>query len=191
MEHLLRYLRSLAPVTEEGWQLLQPALSAVHYKKGALLLKEGQVCQSLYFIEKGYCRSYYQLDGLEKNTGFFFENDIVTNITSFGNGQPSEYFIAAGEPLEVIVFDKALLQEAAGRSPEIEALGRACIRIFAARQEAFANLFQLYTATNRLEYLEHHYPFMLQRVPLTRLASFLGVARETLSRIRSRRRINP
>ncbi|SDD57112.1 Crp/Fnr family transcriptional regulator [Niabella drilacis] len=188
MDRLLHYFRSLVPFSDESWHRLQPALSKAHFEKGAPLLKEGQACRALYFIEKGYCRTYYQADGLEKNTGFFFENDMVTNISSFGSGQPSAYFIAAGEPLDVIVFDRSLLQVASKTSPEIEALGRSCIRLFAARQEDFASIFQLYTAKNRLEYLERHYPFMLQRIPLSQLSSFLGVARETLSRIRSRRR---
>lgn len=187
MHHLLTYLRSLASLSDESWQLLQPALKRKHVAKNELLLKEGAVCQSLYFIEKGYCRSYHLADGLEKNTGFFFENDMATNISSFGSGLPSEYFIAAGEPLEVIVFDKQLLQEAGKKAPEIETAGRCCIRLFAAKQEAFSNLFRLYTAKERLAAIEERYPFMLQRVPLTQLASFLGVARETLSRIRSRR----
>lgn len=189
MHRLLIYLRSLAPLSDESWQLLQPALKQKRFSKNECLLKEGEICQSLFFIENGYCRSYYLADGLEKNTGFFFENDIVTNINSFGSGQPSEYFIVAGESLEVIVLDKQRLLEAGKKAPEIETAGRCCIRLFAARQEAFASLFQLYTAKERLACLEERYPFMIQRVPLTQLASFLGVARETLSRIRSRRRL--
>jgi hypothetical protein len=51
----------------------------------------------------------------------------------------------------------------------------------------FSNLFKLYSAQERLQYLETRYPKILQRVSLSQLSSFLGVARETLSRIRKRR----
>ena len=121
------------------------------------------------------------------NTGFFFENEIATNVKSFGSGQPSEFNIVACESLATIIFDKKTLFEIAHKVPEIETLGRNCIRLFAAKQEEFSNLFKLYSPQERLEYLESNYPEIVQRVSLSQLASFLGVARETLSRIRKRR----
>jgi CRP-like cAMP-binding protein len=59
--------------------------------------------------------------------------------------------------------------------------------LFATKQEELSTVFQLYSAEERLEYLEATKPELLQRVSLSQLASFLGVARETLSRIRKRR----
>jgi len=187
MSNLLQYLRSLGSLSTESWQLLQPALQVGTFKKNEYLLQEGQVCHSLFYIETGYCKSYFNMDGVEKNTGFFFENDIVTNINSFGDGQRSEYNIVACEPLTAIVLDKEQLFLAAKQSPEIETLGRHCIRAFATKQEEWANLFKLYSNKERLAYMEEKYPQFLQRVSLSQLASFLGVARETLSRIRSKR----
>lgn len=187
MENLLKYIRSLTLFSDESWTLLQPALSEKQYKKNELILKEGEVCQSLFYIDKGYCRSYYEIDGVAKNTSFFFENEIATNISSFGSGKPSESNIAACEELHVIIFDKEKLFTIAEQHIEIESLGRHCIRQFASKQEEFSNLFKLYSAQERLEYIERKYPEILQRVPLIQLASFLGVARETLSRIRKRR----
>ena len=79
--------------------------------------------------------------------------------------------------------------EASRLSPEVETLGRKCIRAFAVKQEEQSTLFTLYTAQERYEYIERLHPHLLQRVPLTLLASYLGVARETLSRIRKRRQM--
>ena len=187
MDNLLKYIRSLTTFSNESWELLQPALAQRAYKKNELLLKQGETCNALFYIGKGYCKSYYDIDGTVKNTGFYFENEIATNIQSFGSGQKSEYNIIACEPLAVVVFDKSTLFRIAAQVHEIETLGRHCIRQFAARQEEFANLFKCCTALQRLEYIETKYPEILQRVPLSQLASFLGVARETLSRIRNRR----
>jgi CRP-like cAMP-binding protein len=187
MDNLLKYIHSLSPLSEGSWQLLQTALSQRVFRKNQLLLKEGQVCNYLFYIDSGYCRSYYEIDGQEKNTGFFFENDIVTNLDSFGSGQKAAGNIIACETLTAILFDKEKLFLVAKESAEIEALGRCCIRLFASKQEAFSRLLRLYSARERLEYIEKNYPHLLQRVPLTQLASFLGIARETLSRIRKRR----
>jgi CRP-like cAMP-binding protein len=187
MENLLRYIYSLTELSEHSWELLRPALSKKEYKRNEFLLEEGKVCNALYYIDKGYCRSYYDIAGVTKNTGFFFENDLVTDINSFGSGQKSDFNIIACEPLSVIVFDKQKLFQASKLAPEIETLGRQCIRLFATKQEEYSKLFKLYSAKERLAYLETHHPTMLQRVSLSQLASFLGVARETLSRIRKRR----
>ena len=77
--------------------------------------------------------------------------------------------------------------EASRRAPDIEILGKKCLRLTAARLEEHANLFKLLTPQERYEFLEQNRPDMLQRVSLTDLSSYLGIARETLSRIRNRR----
>ena len=187
MNNLLKYICSLTTFSDESWELLQPVLTKREFKKSEFLLKQGQVCNSLFYIDKGYCKSFYNIDGVVKNTGFFFENDVATNINSFGSGQKSEFNIAACGPLTAIIFDKDKLFQAAKLSSEIETLGRNCIRLFASKQEEFSTLFRLYSAQERLEYLETKHPEILQRVSLSQLASFIGVARETLSRIRKRR----
>lgn len=191
MHQLLDYIRQLTDCSDESWALLQPALTPLTFKKGNYLLQEGAVCNSLFYITEGYCRSFYLKDGIEKNTAFFFEQDIATNITSFGSGEPSDYSIIACEPLDIVAFNKQKLFEIAQQVPEIETLGRKCIRRFATKQEAYATLFRLFTAQERYEWLEQHQPQMLQRVSLTQLSSFLGIARETLSRIRKRRTLPP
>jgi CRP-like cAMP-binding protein len=187
MKNLINYINALTKFSEQSWELLQPALTERTFKKNELLLKEGQVCNSLFYIDKGYCKSYYEIDGVIKNTGFFFENEIVTNIRSFGNGEKSEFNIIACEFLTVTVFDKQKLFQVAQQASEIETLGRNCIRLFATKQEEFSNLFKLYSVQERLAYLETYHPYILQKVPLSQLASFLGVTREALSRIRKRR----
>lgn len=187
MHNLLTYIRALTPFSDESWTLLQSALSQRVYPKNELMLQEGEVCKSLFYINKGFCKSYYEINDVIKNTEFFFENEIATNLTSFGSGKPSEFNMVACEELHVIIFDQEKLFTIAKQYIEIESLGRHCIRQIAYKQEEFANLFKLYSASERLEYLEKKHPDMLQRVPLTQLASFLGVARETLSRIRKRR----
>lgn len=187
MRNLLKYIHSLTDFSDESWELLQPALTLKEFKKNELLLKEGQICNSLFYIDKGYCKSYYEIEGTIKNTGFFFENEIATNISSFGSGQKSEFNLVACEPLTTIIFKKEVLFTISKQVIEVETLGRNCIRLFATKQEEFANLFKLYSIQERLEYIETKYPEMIQRVPLSQLASFLGVARETLSRIRKHR----
>jgi CRP-like cAMP-binding protein len=187
MKNLLTYIHSQTDFSEKSWEILLPALTHTTIKKGEYLLKEGQICHSLFFIDTGYCRSFYDKNGLEKNTAFFFENEIATNINSFAREEKSEYAIQACEDLTVVVFDKKKLYEAAKQDPAIETLGRKCLQQIAVKQEKHAAMYKLMTAQERYEYFENNAPEILQRISLTQLSTYLGITRETLSRIRSRR----
>ena len=188
MKDLSTFINSLTPFSAAAWELLNPALTTITFPKDAYLLEAGKVCDALFFISQGYCRAFYNKDGLEINTDFFFENEIATNINSFGKAEPSEFAIQACEALTVVRFDKTKLFEASKQSAEIETLGRKCLQRIAAKQEKHAAMYKLMNAQERYAYLEEHFPEMLQRVSLTQLSSYLGVARETLSRIRGKNR---
>lgn len=191
MEILRTFLNSLEPhhppICQQSWQLLQPALREVSLKKGDYLLKEGQVCETLYYVVSGWCKSFFNHEGILKNTGFFFEDQIATDLQSFSTGSASAINMTASVPLKLIGIDKTKLFEATRKAQELETVGRACIRRFATRQEALTLMLQRYDAGGRLSYIETQFPEIIQRVPQTELASFLGVTRETLSRIRKRR----
>ena len=187
MERFQSYIHSLIDLSEEAWKALSPALTAVEYKKGDCLLQESQSCNNLFFISTGYCRAFYRKGDQEINTNFFFESEIATNINSFWSGEKSEFSIQACEDITTIVFDKPKLLVAGQENHEIATLGRVCANQMAAKLENHTSLFKLMTAQERYEYLVEHHPMMLQRVPLNQLSSYLGIARETLSRIRGRR----
>lgn len=187
MENFRTYIHSLIDLSEEGWRALNPALSTAGYKKGATLLQEGHVCNKLFFVSAGYCRAFYKKGDQEVNTNFFFECEIATNNDSFWTGGKSEFSIQASENTSTIVLDRSILLKAGQENHEIATLGRLCLHQTAAKLESHASLFKLMTALERYEYLEKHHPMMLQRVPLNQLSSYLGIARETISRIRSRR----
>lgn len=187
MEELLTYIHSLMDFPEKSWEILQAALAPMEFASGEDLLLEGKACNALYFIVRGYCRAFYNEDGREINTSFFFEGEIATNIGSFGDGRPSEFTIQAGEPLTVVRFDKGSLMDIARQNADIETLGRKCLQTIARKQEKLGAIYQRLNPQERYDYLEEHYPGIIQRVSLTQLASFIGVARETLSRIRNRR----
>ncbi len=187
MKNLLTYVDSLTSFSEENWNILSPALTTIEFKKDQYLLQAGKICDALFFVSKGYCRAFHDKDGQEINTNFFFENEIATDINSFAKGEKSEFSIQACEDLTVIRFDSKKLREAAKQDPEIEVLGRKCLQQIAIKQEKHAALYKLMTALERYEYLEKNTPEILQRVSLTQISSYLGIARETLSRIRRRR----
>jgi CRP-like cAMP-binding protein len=186
MNNLKTFIQNLTQLSEESWQILFDCLTEQKFKKGDNLLNVGEICQSIFFISSGLCKSSFNQEGKEINTAFYFENDFATNIKSLTTGTKSEYEIIAYENLVTIRFEKAKLLDAYRKSQEIEAFGRKLLEIIIFKQEEHSNSFKLLTPQQRYENLLLTQPNFSQRVSLTQIASYLGISRETLSRIRSK-----
>jgi CRP-like cAMP-binding protein len=155
-------------------------------KKGDLILQQGQICKTILFVEKGYLRTYIDKDGTEINTDFTFEGNFTTDLKSLRLATSAEKSIQAGENTIVYQFDKNKLLELYLVSAEIESFGRKLLEQLLIAQEEHSNLFKLFSPTERYHYLQIHKPELLQRISLSQLSSYLGIARETLSRIRKK-----
>jgi len=186
-DDLLTFIHSFSDFSEESWNLLRSVIIKTEFKKGDHLVEADKVCNSLFFIRKGYCRAFNIQDGIEINTSFYFENDIATNMNSYVFNQKSTFAIQACEPVSAYRFDKSDVFEISKKAPEIELIAKRNLQMIAAKQEKQLELYRLLTARQRYEYLEKNQPEIIQRVSLTQLSSYLGVARETLSRIRNKR----
>ncbi|HSH64572.1 MAG TPA: Crp/Fnr family transcriptional regulator [Bacteroidia bacterium] len=186
MKNLKTYIQNLTTLSEKDWIILSDCLREQKFKKGEPLLKENEQCNSIFFIDHGFCKSSYNKDGKEINTAFYFENDFVTNVKSLTGGTKSEYEITAGEDMITLKFDRSRLLEAYKKSQAIETVGRKLLEIIVSRQEDQLNSFKLMTPQQRYEKLILTHPDFLKRVSLTQIASYLGISRETLSRIRAR-----
>ncbi len=186
MENLKKFIRSFTNLSEESWLILHDCLTELAVKKGVFLLQENEVCNSIFFISSGFCKSFYIKDGKEINTAFYFEKDFFTNIISLKNGEKSKYAIKACENSEVIKFDKFKLLDAYKKSQEIESFGRKILELIVKKQEEHLDTFKLLSPAQRYENLILNQPNILQRVSLTQISSYLGISRETLSRIRGK-----
>ncbi|MBE9461800.1 Crp/Fnr family transcriptional regulator [Dyadobacter subterraneus] len=183
MENLYIYIKSIIQLSEQGWSALQMVLSTRYFTKGEYLLKTGEICHSLFYIETGYCRAWHDYGGQTINTNFYFENEFATNIRSMKLGIGSEYFIQAEEDMKVIIFDKEKLYELFSRSVEVDTMDRKLMEEILRRQEKQAYLFKLHTARERYEYMCKIQPQIIKRVPLIHIASYLGIRIETLTKI--------
>ncbi|MDP3469844.1 MAG: Crp/Fnr family transcriptional regulator [Daejeonella sp.] len=154
--------------------------------KGETILKEGQICKNIMFVEKGYVRTFIDKDGTEINTDFTFEGNFTTNLKSLRSASSADNSIQAGEITTLYEFDKDKLLELYNVSAEIESFGRKLLEQLLIAQEEHTNLFKIYSPTERYQYLQTSKPEILQRISLSQLSSYLGIARETLSRIRKK-----
>jgi CRP-like cAMP-binding protein len=180
------WLKNVSFLTETDCNLFEASLQTRKIKNKDIILREGQVCKELGFINNGVFRMYYLSDGKEINTHFSFENEFVVNYDSFLQEAPSRYFIQALEDAEIVTFNLPTLQSAYNQSQNWERFGRIMAeysyKLTTKRVEGFMFL----DAEQRYLQMMKETPHFLERVPLYHLASYLGVERESLSRLRKK-----
>ncbi|MEL7529915.1 MAG: Crp/Fnr family transcriptional regulator [Bacteroidota bacterium] len=183
-ERFKAHLQQVAYLTPEDCALFEPYLRSLALPKQTFLLRQGEVCRDIGFVEKGAFRVYYLKDGKEINTRFVFENDYTVDYGSFLHQTPSQYFIQSLEESKLILFDQAALIDGYKRSKNWERFGRQIAEqsflMTTARVESFLFL------DGKQRYLQalELYPTLFERVPLYHIASYLGMERESLSRLR-------
>lgn len=156
------------------------------FKKGDFILRQGEVCKKSFLLEKGIARKYYLHDGKEITTELFFENDLAVSFQSYCLQKPSGEFIQALTDSTVYQTDFLAFQSAKQKFPKLVELDLMMTEYYAMWLEE--RLFQFHTlnATNRYRKLIDEHPHIIQNIPLTYIASYLGISLETLSRVRAK-----
>jgi CRP-like cAMP-binding protein len=182
-KYLTRF--SAIPLTEKEMELIKNAFVVKKIRKRQYLLQEGEVCKYLGFITKGAMRQYRIDDkGAEHIMALSIENWWAGDRESFATGKPSVYNIAAWEDTDALLITKPELKNLLKQIPTmVEMKRRLGENHLIATQRRLDSLITS-SAEKRLVDFEGIYPQFLQRFPQHIIASYLGVTKETLSRIR-------
>jgi len=184
---LRRAIASYIALSDEEWRVLSLHLKVRSLQKGELLLSEGEVCQFLAFICSGALVYYYCNDnGAEITTDFAFENQFVTDNRSRLSNSPSHLNIKATEPADLVLLYESDLNELYRLLPKMERVGRMLIEQAYVRLVQLSLDLQILSAEERYLKLTREYPQALQRLPLYHIATYLGIAPKSLSRIRGK-----
>jgi CRP/FNR family transcriptional regulator, anaerobic regulatory protein len=156
-------------------------------QKGELLIQKGKLCDSIFFIEKGQIRNYFTKDGVDITTWFFFPNDFVTIFHSLHLKQSSREFTEAVTNCELYYISFNAIENLCRSSHKWEHLYRMSVIQFALQQEERIFILHTMDAKERYAYLMKNNPALIQSAPNKFIASYLGMTRETLSRIKGKR----
>lgn len=185
MDLFRAYIENYTSITDKDWNLIFPCFEKRIVGKEELILEEGKICRHLYFIESGLLRYYITKDGNEV-TKFFTEAPYCfTSQVSFTSVEASHENIQAIEPS--VLYQTSL--EQANQLLELKswnAFIRKLIQEVQYFTEQILEEIQTETAEDRYKKMLKNNPDLLQRLPLKYLASFLGIAPQSLSRIRKK-----
>jgi CRP/FNR family transcriptional regulator, anaerobic regulatory protein len=156
----------------------------LHYKKNELVLEAGEVCKGIYYIESGCCRSFLISNNKEITTTFSLEKSIICSAKSYLLQIPSIESIQAIEDTVCYYLSYYNIQILLNKHFEFNNYVRKLYEVIYIEAENMLNSIRTDSALQRYEQFMEETPHLLQRIPLGYLASYLGMSRETLSRMR-------
>ena len=186
MNQLIEHIRKFIDLDDSEAAIVASYFEQQNFRKKELLLQEGEICNTQYFIVKGCLRLYIINEkGNEQTLQFGIENWWITDYMSLQTQNPTHFYIQAVENSEVLLIDKNKLDELLIRLPKMERYFRLILqKSFAASQ---MRIKYLYTQSAEERY--HHFntlqPEFVQRVPQYMLASYLDFSAEFMSKIRA------
>ena len=184
-ELLHKKINAIISINEDELNYSKTLFLPKKLRKRQYLLQEGNVCKYQAFVEKGMLRSY-SIDekGTEHILQFASEGWWVADLSSYIPGEPSHFNIEALEDSELLLLSKPSWDTLMQHIPKFEHYFRIIIQSHLIATQK--RVIESHTETPEEMYLKfiQTYPECIQRIPQHMIASYLGISRETLSRLR-------
>lgn len=183
--NLTDLLLTYVPFTHDELNEILSHFNKEEVPKNQVLVKVGQTCRNIYFVEKGMGRSYYlKEDGKEVTQWFFGEGVFMTSADSFFNQSPSYYYLEVLEDSVLYSISNEKIELLLTKYHKMETFVRLLSIYMLTKVVNKLNAIQFQTARERYDYMISEFPDISYRVALGHIASYLGMTQETLSRIR-------
>ncbi|MFY7900929.1 MAG: Crp/Fnr family transcriptional regulator [Chitinophagaceae bacterium] len=181
------YQKMIPHLSNEEWIALEDKLKLKTFKKGDAIVKQGDVSNYVYFIEKGFCRIYNTINQKEISTGFIGENEYVSIYDSFLTRKPATENLECLEDIILFALHYDDMQFLYNQYPVFQIFGRKIAEMLFIHVSQRSNALLLLTPEQRYQRMIDNGSNLLQKVPQYMLASYIGVTPEHLSRIRKKK----
>ena len=177
--------RKYSTMTHEELDTLESILVPRKVSKGEMILKEGDVCDSIYYMDKGLVRQIYFKNDKELTEHIGADGEIFMCIESLFKEEPTKLQVEALEPCSLYLIPKHRLEQVGLHNVNIQILYRKILEESLIISQIHADLLRFETAQNRYLRLCKMNPQVILRAPLVYIASYLQMTPETLSRVRA------
>ena len=183
MHSVIPFLNEIFPLTDDCISELGCIIQEARFKKRSFLLKAGQVCTNIYFIQTGLIRSYTTHGNKQRCSCFIKEGDIIISIKSFDNQARSIEYIQALEDTTLSYISFSNLEKIYRKYLEFNFVGRMLTqKYYQLWDDRLKTLHE--SAAERYVWLRDNHSELVQRVSTDDIASYLGISREHLQRIK-------
>ena len=186
MSALTLFLKKYGALSSEAESEINRRSQFIAKQKNDFFLRQGQIASSLLILDKGLIRAFFVKDGKEYNTWLAIEDTLIGSILPLYANKPSFENIQFLEDSSGYMISISDLNELYKKYPEMETIGRKMAEELCIILEERITSLHAASAEERYKSLVKEQPFLLQRLNLGHIASFLGITQETLSRIRKR-----
>jgi CRP-like cAMP-binding protein len=183
-EQLKTFVRARTNVDEFEMEYISRYFHLETYNKGDLLVDKSEVCEYVYFVNKGAVRAFYlSEDDVQSTTFIVLENMFCSSLASFIQKKPSFEYLEAIENLEVLRVKREDFYFLLTKSPAIERIYRIILEQLQIFNMWRVELLISKDAKVKYDMLWDDYPQLFGRIPNKIIASYIGIRAETLSRI--------
>ncbi len=185
MADFLQFCNQFSPLTKEATDELFKKVKTRTLKKGDYLLKTGEVCRHLFFINEGLAKLFFIKDGKEFINVFAMENRLFSAFESYLTQTPSNFMLITLEPTTVTLISYDEMENLCKKYHCMETFFRKLVSIAATKMTRRISEMLEENATKRYNHFVKENNTILQRINLGDLASYLGITQQSLSRIRA------
>lgn len=184
MEELITYILQFGQLGKQHTEHVLRGVTVLELAKGEHFSAAGKVPQQIGFVVQGVIRGYYYNDkGEEITRCFISENNLVADYVHFEATQPSAEYLQACTNCTLMVFSRQHWEELSLRVPEWDVIKSRMVQQCLYQKSRKGPVISQDATTRYLLFMEYH-SSLINRIPLSYIASYLGITPQSLSRIR-------
>ena len=186
-EPLLQMLDAVKPLSKRLRKYISSQILPCTIRKGKILLRPGEICSHIFFVKSGVLRGFVKNGATDVTTWITMENQMVAAISSFVFQTKTIEYVQAIEDCELLAISHADLEYIYKKFPSFNEVARKIYEQYYADAENRALLTRFKNAALKYNHFLLTHANLSNRIPQKYIASYLGIASETLSRLRSKK----
>ena len=185
MDSLINYILRFGSLNTQQIDLLRESIKEVNLSTGDYFSEAGMIANQVAFVTEGILRvCYYNREGDEITRYFIDENNFAVDLNSFQAKIPSSEYIQAILPTKLLVFEREQLKNLSDTIMSWDGImGKISNKALMEKVNRISPMLAEDAKTRYLEFFKR-YPSLSNRIPLNYLASYIGITKNSLSRIR-------